>query len=368
MGNDNSRCCSTNQLTRRSSLRDGAEERLRMFPGGSRRNTQTKSRSKSVERRRRGRRNSEVSPKGRRSSRSRSTPRSYGNPNEVAQAGQQHTPRNFVSPSRFSYDIPSRKGSSYVDPLSFTPSGSGLGILRGGKSSLDLWYFTSTSPAAGRANVTSGTRRATDSHNLISSDENRWRETKAKGRSKGDEAERPAYQSHVSSVSEKVYNSGQPQIQPGKSRLIAPGRQKVHCGSREQKRNSIRGSNSQHSLRGYAQRTKPQYKVHHDASRSLEDSFIPPSLGRDRTNAVRVETYEMPSGVYNGDQRYIQFGNDIWETVTIDCWNYWNGTWQVLDTSGHSIQAAPLALKTEDEYRFLSKKRTISYRSFGSSQ
>jgi len=367
MGNDNSRCCSTEQLRRRSSLMDGAGEGLRMYPGGRRRNTQTRSRS--VERRTRGRRNRAVSPIGGISGRSRSTPRSYGNPNEVAPAGLQRTPRNVVSPSRFSCDIPSRKGSSYVDPLSFTPSGSGLGVSREGNSSIDLWYFTSTSPAAGRANVTSGTRRAPNSHNLMVSDDNQRRETKAKVRSKGDEAERPAYRSHVSSVREKVHSSGQPQVQPGKSSLIAPGRQKVHSGSRGPKRNSnVRGSNAQHSRRGNTQHTKTQYKVHHDASRSREDSFVPPSLGRDRTNAVRVETYEMPSGVYNGDQRYIQFGNDIWETVTIDCWNYWNGTWQVLDTSGRSIQAAPLALKTEDEYRFLSRNRKISYRSFGSSE
>jgi len=345
MGNDNSSCCSTEQLRRRSSIMDGAEERLRMYPGGRRCNTQTRSRSKSVERRRRGRRNRNVSPKGR-----------------------------IVSPSRFSYDIPSRKGSSYVDPLSFTPSGDGLGVSRGGNYSIDLWYFTSTSPTSGRANVTSGTRRATNSNNLMSrgtdhDEDSQWKETMAKGRSKGDGAERAVYRSHASSVREKVYRSGQPQIQPGKSRLISRGRQKVNSGSRGRKRNSnVRGSNAQHSRMGYAQHTKTLYKGHHEASRSREDSFIPPNNGRDRTNAVRIDTHEMPSGVYNGDQRYIQFGNDIWEPVTIDCWNYWNGTWQVLDASGRSIQAAPLALKTEDEYRFLSKKRTISYRSFGSSE
>jgi len=277
-----------------------------------------------------------------------------------------------VYPSRFSYDIPSRKGSSYVDPLIFTPSGSELGESRRGNSNVDLCYFTSTSPAAGRAHVTSGSRWATNSNNFMSrgtnlDDDSQWKETKAKERSGCDEAERWAYRSQVSSIREKVYSSGPPQIQPDKSRLIAPGRQEVHSGSRGQKRNSnVRGSDAQRSPGGHAQHTKTLYKGQHEASRSREDSFVPPSHGRERQNAVRVDTYEMPSGVYKGDRRYIQFGNGMWETVTIDAWNHWNGTWQVLDTSGRSIQAAPLALKTENEYRFLSKERTIRYRSIGS--
>jgi len=268
---------------------------------------------------------------------------------------------NVVRPSRFSYDIPSRKGSSYVDPLSFTPSGSG-GELRGRTSTVDLRYFTSTSPTAGRAHMTSGSRRTTNAHKPMSrgtniDDDSQWRETKTKERGWGDEAGR---------LREPVYSWGSPQIQRDESRLIAPGRQKVHSGSRGQKHNSnVRGYNAQQFNRGY-RHTKTQYKGHHEAARSRENSFVPPSNGRGRQNAVMVETYEMPSGVYKGDRRYIQFGNNTWETVTIDSWNHWNGTWQVLDTSGRSIQASPLALKTEDEYQFLSKERTIRYRSFGS--
>jgi len=367
MGNHNSGFCSTNQQRDRGNIRSDAEK----YPGDRRGNTQSTSRSRSVERRRRGRRNRDVSPKGRRSSRPRSRPRSYGNPNEVSPKRQQRAPRNVASPSRFSYDITSPKGSSYVDPLSFTPSFGELGELRGGNSSIDLWYFTSTSPAEGRTYVTSRSRKATNSHNLMSrgtnlDDESEWRETKAKVRSWGVEAERPAYRTHVSPVREKVYSWATPQVQPDKSRLLAPGRQKVHSEIRGQKRTSnVRESSVQQPCRGSAN-INTQYKGHHQVSRGREDSFLPPSHGRERRNAVRLDSFEMPSGVYKGDRRYIQFGNDIWETVTIDGWNHWNGTWQVLDTNGRSIQAAPIALKTEDEYRFLSKERTIRYRSFGS--
>jgi len=371
MGNHNAGCCSTKQPRHRGNLRDGPEERPRTYTGARRRNTRTRSRSRSVSRRRGARRNRDVSPKGRRSGKSRSNLRSYNKPNEVAPASQQQMPMNFVRHSRVSYDIPSRKGSNYVDPLSFTPSGSEVGASRGGNSSLDLCYFAPQSPVARRAHVTSGSRAATNSHNLMSrgtnlDDDSQWNKTKAIERSWGDETERPAL-SHVNSVREKVYSSGPPQIKPDMSRLIAPGRQKVHSGSSGQKRNgNVRGSNAQPSRMGYVQHTTTQYKGHHEASRSREDSFIPPSHGRERQNAVRVDTFEMPSGVYKGDRRYIQFGNGLWETVTIDGWNCWNGTWQVSDTSGRSIQAAPLALKTEDEYRFLSKDRTIRYRSIGS--
>jgi len=371
MGNHNSGFCSTNQLSRRDNISNDVEERPRIYPGGRRGNTQSRSRSGSVERRRRGRRNRDVSPKGRRSSRPSTRPRSNGNPNKMSPKSQQQAPRNVASPSRFSYDIPSRKGSSYVDPLSFTPSVSGLGELRGGNSSIDLWYFTSTSPAAGRTYVTSRSRKATNSHNLRSrgtnlDDDSEWRETEAKGRSWGVESERPAYRSHVSPVREKVYSWAKPQVKPDKSRLVAPGRQKVHSDIRGQKRNNnVRESSAQQSCRDSAN-LKTQYVGHHQVSRGREDSFLPPSHGRERRNAVRLDSFEMPSGVYKGDRRYIQFGDDIWETVIIDGWNHWNGTWQVLDSNGRSIQAAPIALKTEDEYRFLSKERTIRYRSFGS--
>jgi len=364
MGNHNPGVCYTNQQRHnKGNLRDNAEDRTRTYPFGRRGNTQIRSRSRSLERRRRGRRHRDVSPK---------------NPNEVSPKHKQRAPRNFVSPSRFSYDIPSRKGSSYVDPLSFTPSASGLGESRGGNSSLDLWYFTCNSPAAGRTYVTSRSRKVANSHNLMPrgtnlDDDGEWRETKATGRSWSDEAERPAYRSHVSPVREKVHSWATPQALPDESRFVAPGRRKVHSGMRGQKRNSnVRGSRAQQSLGGTAN-IKIKHKGHHQVSRDQEDSFLPLSHGRlplshgrERRNAVRLDSYEMPSGVYKGDRRYIQFGNDTWETVTIDSWNHWNGTWQVLDTNGRSIQAAPIALKTEDEYRFLSKERTIRYRSFGS--
>jgi len=326
MGNSNAGCCSQEQQIQRGNLRYEAEESCKSRPR-----------------------------------------RLY---NVVSPTDQQRRLWKDATPSRYSLDIPSHKGSNYVDPLSFTSSDSLVGESRVGNSNFELWYLTSTSPAEARAHNISGGRRTT--HSQVWSRETnfdndrRRRGTKTKGRSWDDEAERQVCPSHKSQARDKVYRRRAPKARPVRSGSVAPGREKVHSGSRRQKRNSdIRGSFASQSRSSHSH-TETMHESRHEASRSREDSFVPPSHGRERRNAVRVETYEMPRGVCKGDRRYIQFGNDIWETVYIEGWNHWNGTWQVSDTNGHSMQAAPLALKTEEEYRFLSKEREIRYRSFGS--
>lgn len=93
------------------------------------------------------------------------------------------------------------------------------------------------------------------------------------------------------------------------------------------------------------------------------------SKRRERGNAIEVKPIDCPAGkVQPGNQYYLQNGELQWEAVTIESWNFWNGTWQVRGENGEAFPATPSALKSEEEYRFLSRERTFSYRSFSSTE
>jgi len=88
---------------------------------------------------------------------------------------------------------------------------------------------------------------------------------------------------------------------------------------------------------------------------------------RKRGKAVVVKPVARPEGnIQNGKQFYLQNAGGEWEKVIIQNWNSWNGTWQVKGEEGRAFPAAPLALKSEEEYGFLSRERSIKTRSFKS--
>jgi len=105
-----------------------------------------------------------------------------------------------------------------------------------------------------------------------------------------------------------------------------------------------------------------------DVSSSNEDSLIEfPILERIRSNAIELQPVKAPGGKFLSEQQfYIQNANCEWEIVSIESWNPWNGTWQVMGEDGISFPAAPIALKTKEEYEFLSRERVFRTRSFGS--
>jgi len=89
---------------------------------------------------------------------------------------------------------------------------------------------------------------------------------------------------------------------------------------------------------------------------------------RIRSNAVDVKPVCRPGGKFLIEkQLYCQNLWMDWEKVTIESWNAWNGTWQVRGADGKLFPAAPIALKTKEEFKFLSRKRSFIARSFGSS-
>jgi len=93
-----------------------------------------------------------------------------------------------------------------------------------------------------------------------------------------------------------------------------------------------------------------------------EDSKI-----RKRGNAIEVTPVDPPSGkILTGKQFYLQNAELEWELVTIENWNSWNGTWEVRGADGMPFPASPIALKSEEEYIFLSRERKFSSRSFQS--
>jgi len=88
---------------------------------------------------------------------------------------------------------------------------------------------------------------------------------------------------------------------------------------------------------------------------------------RVRGKAIDVTTLESPGGKFQyGKKFYLQNAGGTWEIVTIENWNHWSGTWQVRGADGTAFPAAPIALKTEEEYGFLSRERLVRARSFKS--
>jgi len=90
---------------------------------------------------------------------------------------------------------------------------------------------------------------------------------------------------------------------------------------------------------------------------------------RKRGNAIEIKPVACPIGnLLPGKQYYLQNGELQWEAVTIENWNFWNGTWQVRGENGVAFPARPSALKSEEEYRFFSRERSFSCRSFSSTE
>jgi len=88
---------------------------------------------------------------------------------------------------------------------------------------------------------------------------------------------------------------------------------------------------------------------------------------RKRGKAIMIKPIDRPGGKFlNGKHFYLQIAGGEWEKVTIEHWNSWNGTWQVRGPGGIAFPAAPIALKSEEEYGFLSRERSTKSRSFKS--
>jgi len=93
-----------------------------------------------------------------------------------------------------------------------------------------------------------------------------------------------------------------------------------------------------------------------------------PAVERTRSKAIVLKTVDPPEGRFQSDKEYyVQNDMGEWETVYIERWNPWNGTWQVRGANGKDFPAAPIALKNKEEYEFLSRKRIFSPRRFDSS-
>jgi len=88
---------------------------------------------------------------------------------------------------------------------------------------------------------------------------------------------------------------------------------------------------------------------------------------RMRRDAIQVTPIEPPDPKFmSGKQFFIQNSGYEWEMVILEHWNHWNGTWQVRGEDGISFPAPPIALKNDEEYEFLSRKRSFRLRSFNS--
>jgi len=91
------------------------------------------------------------------------------------------------------------------------------------------------------------------------------------------------------------------------------------------------------------------------------------STVRMRQDAIQVTPIEPPDGNFHTGQRFFLQNSGLeWEMVTLEHWNHWNGTWQVRGEDGISFPAAPIALKNDEEYEFLSRERIFRSRSFKS--
>jgi len=88
---------------------------------------------------------------------------------------------------------------------------------------------------------------------------------------------------------------------------------------------------------------------------------------RIRSNAIEIKPVDSPGGIFCKEKQfYVQNQESVWEIVNIERWNPWNGTWQVKGADSVSFPAAPIALKSKEQYEFLSRERIVEPRSFGS--
>jgi len=93
----------------------------------------------------------------------------------------------------------------------------------------------------------------------------------------------------------------------------------------------------------------------------------PPALERVRSNAIELKAVDPPSDkIFKEKQLYVYNIEKGWEVVSIVSWNAWNGTWQVKGADSECFPAAPSALKSKEQYEFLSKERVVYPRSFNS--
>jgi len=91
------------------------------------------------------------------------------------------------------------------------------------------------------------------------------------------------------------------------------------------------------------------------------------AMERVRSNAIELTTVDPPSDkIFKDTQLYVHNIDKEWEAVSIVSWNAWNGTWQVKGTDSECFPAAPSALKSKEQYEFLSRERIVYPRSFSS--
>jgi len=79
--------------------------------------------------------------------------------------------------------------------------------------------------------------------------------------------------------------------------------------------------------------------------------IVEPSSERLRSSAIDIKTFSSPDGKFLSEKQfYTQSGNGEWENVSIEDWNSWNGTWQVRGSDDRTFAAAPIALKSKEEF------------------
>jgi len=81
-----------------------------------------------------------------------------------------------------------------------------------------------------------------------------------------------------------------------------------------------------------------------------------PTLERVRSNAIELKPAKAPQGKFVREKQfYVRKSYGDWESVRLESWNAWNATWQVRGADDISFSAAPIALKSKEDYEFLSK-------------
>jgi len=111
----------------------------------------------------------------------------------------------------------------------------------------------------------------------------------------------------------------------------------------------------------------PTISVESVSVKSVNIVTTPLEKERVRSNAIEIMAVDSPGGMFCEEKQfYVQNPESVWEIVNIEGWNPWNGTWQVKGADTVSFPAAPIALKSKEEYEFLSRERTVKPRSFGS--
>jgi len=132
-------------------------------------------------------------------------------------------------------------------------------------------------------------------------------------------------------------------------------------------KNSCGSTADEIPLQRSSKKSKLDYNAAIACGSVADSSRETPTLGRVRSNAVELKPVKRPGGKFLTDDRYyLQHATAEWECVTIESWNPWNGTWQVKGEDDKTFPAAPIALKNKEEFVFLSRRRSIKPRSFGS--